>query len=376
MSSEIDIATYDKPVLGALEAVLPPHVQREYSSERFARFWTSTWELSADGPFSVEPVDLDERLLSGAISARWLTSLRLTEGAPGSAVRLARRLASEVARSSRGAALDCSTGKLIFPRGSGRPKVARLPESQGQQLICHWCFSPSRLSDAAEWLAVVERFFPEAAPVRFGPHEPFEHRYPDDSDLFVRMWASEARKGGLLDWTATRPCSSGGAAWPAPIAPRRRGTPAASLDLWCSASAFLTGPRWRRAMQTFFDRVARGLGAFYGRALVIEGGDTVEDHINHGRPGPISPYGWVGLPRQAAWLTWLGQPYASLLDPGPTGGTDEGILMEHPENLDPASRTLPAIPQRFFRRQPGNDEVGVERQNVEFEPASFLPELA
>ena len=174
---------------------------------------------------------------------------------------------------------------------------------------------------------------PEAAPVRFGAFEPLQHRLDTDgSDAFVHAVMNEDH----LSWRARRPFVGGHTGrlslWNAPTA--RRPLYRVSVDLLLPA---LDDVGWREEVVHLFRRVAEHLDCFHAQAAVSRGhcGTTLACDSQTVLPTTLgNVYGWRGLPDHAVWLTWFGEPYASLVAPH-VGTLPLVRTAEHPTDAQP-----------------------------------------
>lgn len=380
MSYEIDVATFGEPTIESIRAAVGDAALCERSPEdaRFTRVIGKTWELSVDGPFEANVEDLHDDLAAVALSPGWLTQLRVAEDAPKKASALARRIAVHIAREYDGAALDLMSGDILFPRG-GRRSLLRLPTKHELDVRLEWCADPGFLVGFGEtFLEVLERHLPEALPTRFGTFEPPEFRLDGDRAQFVKLW-DDPRAAQL--WYAKKPALGGGLSHPYPGAPSQPGVKAAHLGLSLVADGLLASPAWRACVVGLFRQLAASLNAFFGRALVTRVAETATEIQEHLRPGLLGIGSrWLGLPRQAAWLTWLGPWYAGRVDlPETRCDGRRGLLVENDGNLDPDGRAMPqGVPESLYRVQVDNKDPGRELKKYasDFELAATLPDAA
>lgn len=201
------------------------------------------------------------------------------------------------------------------------------------------------------FVTLAERLLPEALPRRFGEYEPYQGKFADAGiDGFDDAWANATT---TLYFAGSGPCVFGSlSAGPGNLRPDKFW----SMSLTILAEP-LRDPAWRDALRRFFVVIADNVPAFYASAELTRG------HIWSGRSlwadgeteSAIWPVryrqGWLGLPPKPTWWSWLGRPFADVVDALPAERatpTASGVLYEAstelsgPAGLEQLSRWLPA----------------------------------
>ncbi|GIF70052.1 hypothetical protein Ais01nite_80870 [Asanoa ishikariensis] len=318
------------------------------------------------GPDPAEADDFEEALAAACLAPRWMVEVTTTATAPKATIAMLRNLARHLAEHTDGAAFDTRQDGLIWPRGVRKSTVAA-GERQTSMLTLDWFVAPSRWARAAgELVDLLARLCPEALPTRYGEWEPPPHRF--DREPFTRAVLDTE-----LLWRATRPCF-GGSAHP----PHDGGRPVGRITLNFDGGLIRADDRWRDVVVDLFTAGARRFGAFFAAAQ-DEPGQVVSrnsiwsttgflsqraEHILRGRD-------WQGLPPVPMWLSWYGDPYASLVSPGLVR------LSEDPRSRADLPEVVPPAEPTYRHRPPFVDAHG----STVFEPAQpedrapHIPEL-
>jgi hypothetical protein len=290
--------------------------------------------FSVDGPFRVEREDVPPEVHARIVGPDVQFQVSVLDDS-GTSVTLARRTCLALARAIDGALYDPQDDEVVWP-GSSRRRAAVVPQGTDRidALDIEWTTLRAPTHDkVAGLLDLLLTTLPEAAPVRFGPFEPLQYRLDTDgSDAFVRAVIDEDH----LSWRARRPFVWGhtGRLSLRNAPTGRRPLYRVSMDLLLPA---LDDVGWREEVVHLFRRVAEHLDCFHGQAAVSRGhcGTGLASDGQTVLPTNLANvYGWRGLPDHPVWLTWFGEPYASLVAPH-VGTLPLLRTAEHPNDAQP-----------------------------------------
>lgn len=375
MSRDIEIAAHLRPAHRDILEILAPWPELGLSGDLDAGAPGAAVEsrragevavmMEIDGPFAIEPDDLDEALASAVLAPRWLLRLSLPASSSGRDFALARSLAIELARRRQGAVYDPQGAAILWPRGKRRRGRTDAAEERIRVVSLEWFLPASAPAEAlsAAFLAATRRLFPEAVPTRFGAFEPFRGKLvPGDDRPFVASWeaARGAPFGEVISWKATRPCFGGSVSFPDP---REQFRPAGvrravRLSIGFDGRPLHSDSCWREATVDLFAGVARKLGAFYGAGYVRRGaiakrGSVWYDGTSETWALQRSRW-WLGLPPRPTWLGWFGTPYRERVEPALSRHgivAPEGILLrlgDEPMDLDELAGRFPKLPRELL----------------------------
>jgi len=380
MSYDILVVTHDAPKTEHVADALPARasLQGDFEFEGTLSVQSARWQLSIDGPSVVEHEDLPHEIAWAVLNPRWITEIHVPYGAPKIAFSVASRIGRHVARVNSGAAFDPQLESFLHPRNGIRRKPKRTREALRSELHCEFLVDHRSLSEAAtEFLSLVGAHLPECLPRRFGAVEPYQHRFPEDRDAFMELWAEELTHGGALSWSCAHPGLHGSVSWSPPRGPRFPPdviNPAlVSID--ALGDALQDDPPWREAVRDAFTRIARGLGAFYARAVQTPPRPRKIQASEVYELGHASAWfrGWHGVPRHPAWLTWLGREFLPHLRGAKrTIDREDGALLVEERNLRDPCHLHTEIPDELYRIQvdrPADDSLERFHSGVEFLPA-------
>jgi hypothetical protein len=291
------------------------------------------WAFSIDGPLRVEREDVPADVLKRIAGPDVQFQVSVLDDS-GTSVTLARRTCLALAKAIDGALYDPQDDDVVWP-GSSRRRAVVVPQGTDRvdALDIEWTTIRAPTHDTVAGLLDLLQTLPEAAPVRFGPFEPLQYRLDTDGpDAFVRAVMEE----DFLSWTARRPFVGGHAGrmtWPgAPT--ERRPLYQVSLNLLLLS---LDDPGWREEVVHLFRRVAEHLDCFHAQGAVSRGhcGTSLASDNRTVLPTNLgNVQGWRGLPDHPVWLTWFGEPYASLVAPH-VGTLPLLRTAEHPNDAQP-----------------------------------------
>lgn len=364
MSYDFEIALPTAPTRADFESALKRRaiLEGELEIGGGALVRTSRWEFTIDGPFHCEDEDLSAELARAVLAPKYLVQVQVPYSAPARARSTARAMGKRLAKSLDGAIFDPQRDRVLFPRSGRRRTPDRGAPDECRRLECEWCFDPDRLTRAGEaFLALVADHFPEATPRRFGRFEPPQHRYSASRrSTFLDLWRSEAEAlAGYFLWTSRAPVFGGSVFWPNRERVRSEGgQAAASLHVNLDGSCLETDARWRHAVMSFFEKVARTCGAFYGRAILehLPSGEESGKRELH-MQGACGER-WYGIPRSSSWLTYLGASYAACLDDDARLRTAEPCVLVEPANLEAWQVLHAEIPEELYRRHTRPTPIG------------------
>ena len=341
--------------------------------------------LSFDGPFRIEPEDLQPDLASRVLNPRWLVEITVpivaSEIAWTTALRVGRHLADEMA----GVLFDPQEDAILWPRSKQR-RMTRLQGASVHDVEIEWAIPAGSFNDSLskDLLDMFKRVLPEALPHRYGAFEPLQHRFAEGEEQFHSLWSQEAAAAGLgLFWSAAAPVRAGSVFFPGSMPPGD-GVSAGSIQLEIDGRVFESN-HWRDFSATLLDRVGGLIGAFCGRAVVIrrQPGGIPASEVNRLAPAMVWGGAWLGLPDHPAWLTWLSPAYARLLLDSEWAGSmrdqANGSVVSLSETPKSAEELLPwhdRFPLEFCRlpTSPEPDRANhLERLGSPTEEADAIP---
>lgn len=251
--------------------------------------------------------------------------------APRSAYSLLRRTAILLASSAHGAVLDQQTASVTTPSGVQR-YVRPKPSEVVDMLELSW-FAMNNTIRARAWfdwfVRLLERQLPEALPVRYGTHEPPQHRFREcGRDHFVDFLDNEHRDRNvrIVVWYPKRPILhlglsvGSGASW--------QGWQSQRITMDVEA-AVLEQPGWATTLQRLWRQVAHLCHAFYSDVRILRNhrlGGSTADQIRDAEHHPVCSWWWAGIPSNGGVAVALGEPYRSLWTEFRTAGESDGEL--------------------------------------------------
>ena len=353
--------------------------------------------IDVDGPVRVESDDLPDDLAGVVTRPTWLVAIHLPGGYDGTVDRWALDLAIHLARAGDGAVFDPQSDQVVWPSGV-TPRKRGGTEERIRTVQLVWYLPAGRLGpDAVErWLGLVNEYLPAAAPVRFGPYEPFQGRVDRDGpDAIVEAWREQASidRGGMLFWSATAPGIDGSVSF----ADRRPDRWPPRLGRVVQLTATLDARPLHRDPQVcdqvveLFAAVADGFGASYAagcvlRDAILRRGRIAYDATSESVPLPRSRW-WIGLPALPTWLAWFGEPYRRLVEPHLGGSVVQarpsGLLLRcgaEPMDIDELEGLFPDLPPELrVSRRSGAPVDPAVRISMTFgppsEPAETIPPI-
>ncbi|MGY2004978.1 hypothetical protein [Blastococcus sp. SYSU DS1024] len=343
MGIELHVFGRGDQAASALAGVLRDHVVEE--GERFRLVSREVRRavrpaFTVDGPLRVEREDVPAEVLARIVGPDVLFQVTVQDDS-GSTATLARRTCTALAKAVDGACYDPQADSVVWP-GSPRRRAAVVPQGGDRvdALDLEWTTlrapTPGTVAGLLDLLLAT---LPEAAPVRFGPFEPLQHRLDTDGpDAFVRAVMQDDH----ISWRARRPF-----VWGYVGRLSRRDAPTGhrplhrvGLNVLLPA---LDDPAWRDEVVHLFGAVAAHLGCFHAQAAVSRGHRGTGLAVGTGTVLPANladVHGWRGLPDHPVWLTWFGHPYTALVAPH-LGTAPLVRTAEHPDD----ARPLPVPPE-------------------------------
>lgn len=358
MSYDLELAFPVEPDPGSIRAAATKAGLRTEGSKVLS-FFDSTNGLvfTADGPYAVQAVDLDEELLAVVPHSRWGMLISRPAAAGDEGIRQALIVATAIATANRGAAYDRQTEKLVFPLRA----VAKQPESRVRLVSLTWLVAQNlAVADIAKaWLALVRRLFPQAVPSRYDMTEPMQHRLePGGEDDFYAFWEASNRE--VIPWVlfkSAAPCFGGIVSLLGPSPTKYQPI---SIQMDFDGGYLESNQASRRACIDLFRAVAGDLGCFYAaghvernwivaRRNVSSDSQTETLHI-------LKKTEWLGLPPFPVWLSSYGRPYKERVRSSLEGSFEEkaeGLLLrmgDIPQDLDQLRGRFPVLPADLCRQ--------------------------
>lgn len=221
----------------------------------------------------------------------------------------------------------------------------------------------------------LKRFMPEAMPIRYGEVEPLQHRLTL-GDAGEHQFVQRLVQEGSLSWTGRPPAHEGSIT--------RSGDGLSRVSLSFDARPFELDAKSADSIAALLLAVARATNAVYAAAMV-ERNHVLGRTLSAGAYSESYPMPWLvrwrGLSPVPAWLTWYGEPYASLLLPHlPTDIVEsfpEGMLVRlgrEPLDLDECLRLGPVLPARYLMSL-GDQTRRVGRDYRDDSPAKVIPRI-
>jgi hypothetical protein len=294
--------------------------------------------FTIDGPFRIEPEDVEEEVIAHVLDPHWLTQISVPASAFEADLKIAIELARHIANANRGSVYDPQSGKVVWPKHSHRRYATATKEERIRLVGLDWFLPVSRGSSetATTLLLVLRKICPEAVPTRFGTFEPLQHSLDSDDGSFLKMWeeVSDVDHGDSFFWNAKRPCFGGNISFPDKQdkfrPPRAERSIHLSMDF--DGRALHADAAWCETIVRLFLELARTLESFYAISYVqrnvIAGRGICFD--GQSEPSPTLPgRWWFGLPSDPVWLMWFGGGYARHLEGLKTVAstvTPEGML--------------------------------------------------
>lgn len=271
---------------------------------------TTRHAFSIDGPFRLEPGDVQDRL-SPPTRARYLYSIVVAQST-AQYVEAAKTFAGQLA-----ARID---GHVVDPQDDVTP-VAPPSESRADgstRLHLSWFRMRDGAADLAHtYIKAADELFPAAVPSRFGVHEPLQGkmsrgRYGE----FDSMYRERCAVGNLL---FTGKAIEYGQIWGWTNVLRSR-YQIARIALNYEATRAMDA---EDRLVEFFLRISRETSCFFAFA------ELNRSRLRTAAWGPFDG-AWSGLPSTPQWMTWYSPAYANLVGPyltkGKTSDFKEGRL--------------------------------------------------
>ncbi|MGX5680534.1 hypothetical protein [Schumannella luteola] len=294
-------------------------------------------------PVRVEEEDLPDEIVSRSVEFSFQVDV-LVEGSNSASIDRTRKLVRHIVRSLDGVSWDPQT-EAVDP-SAARRAVTPTPAGLVNLVEIDW-YAPRRDGVATAYIEATHRYLPEAAPRRFGTHEPLQYRLDRDGP---GRFISEAEGGDMLFFHGTKPVLNGSIS-----VDDRRGAKVSISIL----AASLHESAWRAAVQALFLDLAGQLGCFFASAQVIRNLTWSGRQIWYGPEAErkYSSYwreGWMGLPPHPVWWAYLGAQYTPLINLNGPGVSRRGeaAFVEHsrmPADRDALAATLP---RRGLLRRP------------------------
>ena len=263
--------------------------------------------------------------------------------------RLARRLARWIAKVGEGAAVEASTGRVLFRTHTEIPYKRAIPEERIDVIELAWVLPFKAKDDDAipgKLLELLARQIGEAVPTRCGEWEPL--RRIDPGHAFEDAWVHAMANDSTLFWGARPPCFSGHVSTTSPG--RFPGRPIMRVEVILDGRAARSEP-WLDAIRHLFIEGCRVLPVFYAAAYVCQNviakGRSLR-YDGQSESGPMGLLSWNGILREPMWLTYLGPQLAQLLNDGPNWAdwtpSGNGALIQSSRTPRPSRDLVGVVP--------------------------------
>ena len=347
--------------------------------------------FTIDGPFRVEPDDLEDEIIARTLHPQWLMQVSIPAGATKLDLKVALELSRFIADGCQGSVYDPQEGKVVWPRGKGKRYVAPSKEERIRLIGFDWFLPTSQRSNttASIILQILRRTCPEALPTRFGTFEPFQYRLESgDDEPFLRMWnvCRDVEFGDSFYWKSKSPFYGGGVAFPdwrdtfRPPGVER----AVNISLRIDGRAIHSDNRWCETVVTLFWAIALRLRAFYAMGYVqrdvIARRNIWFDGKSENSP-MLEGRWWLGLPPTPTWLSWFGGGYAQEVASSLSGFapaiTANGILLRlgaDPMDRDQLASLFPILPQALIAQKEASNSTN-PISSTTFTAAAIIPRL-
>jgi hypothetical protein len=374
MSYDFEIATHKKPNQSHLQEFVSKRNDLELvgsleSKERNVvvnRKKATSLEFLCNigGPFLVEEEDVHEPLLAAVLAPRWLIQISLSKFAPKTEFAMVKAICRHIAERCQGAVFDPQLNAVIWPRGKSRRYIAPSAKERIRLVTLTWFLprSQEEIGTSKSFLEIIDRFCPEARPVRFGTFEPFQERLdPKDDKSFLDFWqqVSKQEHGDILFFKSRAPCFGGSIFFPDKRTKPKNVGRAIRIELDFDGRALHSDSRWSETVILLFREMSKKLGAFYGsghveRNVIAARNKLWFDNNSEDSPFPKGRW-WFGLPPGPTWLAWFGGPYKielkQFLKEQSTEIMDEGLFLclgAEPMDVDQLEGIFPSLPSRFL----------------------------
>ena len=318
--------------------------------------------FTIDGPFHIEPEDVDDSLVDLVLAPQWLVEINVPSASSQAEFRLARSLGVHLSKAFQGATYDPQEDSVVWPKR--RPKHYKTPRAADSISVVNlrWYlpYSKRDMRTAMLFVEIAQRHLYECLPRRYGLFEPFQGKVEDgDFSGFYALWEESAAApyGDTVHFACSAPCYGGSVSFSDPRDDMPRNADAAKmvkLQVDIDGRA-LEGPAWRDATVSLFQAFARAAGSFYAIAYVESGIETMGRSLyftGNSETYPLPRHNrWLGLPAVPSWLTWYGRPYAEIVRSGCEGyitsGFEEGFWFrasDEPLGILALPKDYPEIP--------------------------------
>ena len=292
------------------------------------------WQIVVGPCHGVEAEDVPDTVQQVLVGVGFLTELNLEPlGAPRAAHALLRRTARALATSAHGAIVDPQADAVSTPGGVRR--LVAPPRSRVVDAVQLSWFSQDEHLRSREWLAdfvsLLHRRLPEALPVRYGQHEPPQHRLRETGTPHLVEFLTEeyvvGPQPGFGVWCPSSPVLAVGLSLCS--GPSACGWRAHRVTLSVAAS-ILRQPGWTVALQRLWREIAHLARVFYADVRTLKNqrqeAATYDEWLSAARH-PVCSSFWAGIPSDGGHAAALGPPYLDLWSEFCQAGHVDGDLV-------------------------------------------------
>ena len=320
-------------------------------------------------PVRCEAEDLDERFFAHIRIPRWLTEITISTHAGVLGIEVARRLATSIAKTTKGAAFDPQEDGVFWPPRKLRSESPSVRTQKIDIVSLHWIVAlpndpplraPKAVEACGKFLDVIAKVQPAASPLRCGDYEPLQGKGGADFERGCRQIA-EAERGGMIFFTAKPPYLGGAVdcAYPRPsLESPKHALSCVKFSVDVDASG-LNEVHAEHALLIEFAKIADGLAAMYGAAFYLRGYERIRSQlwVPQGAEScpPLLGNGWIGIPPFPAWVVWMHAAYVNELRSKPAldfgDGFKHGAAFLFPKHPVGAARPrMSGVPDELLSR--------------------------
>jgi hypothetical protein len=320
MSYDLDVWSAARP---ALPDYLPPGRWSASGSS-----WThgaGGWQLAVEEPVPVEEEDVPAEVDRSLPGLAFLTEIHLEPfDAPEAARKFAAKVAGAIAKAAHGAVVDEQAVTVDLPRGVKRFRTE--PGASVDLLAMSWWWTGNALATAeglGRFVALLERYVPEALPRRYGLYEPPEFKLEEEGIAHLVEFLHEAGSEFVILYP-TLPALGLSLNLQDEAGHGPYGFAAHHLQVDFDRSA-LEQPGWEAALKRFWKAASRLLGPFYGDVRTLGGYERRGSRLwvpVDAEPHPVDGPFWAGVPRGPVHALVVGPPYLAHW-PGARGGSSD-----------------------------------------------------
>jgi hypothetical protein len=356
-----------------LPAALPDH--QRWQLVGLSCTWSGRgWQIVAGPVHRVDPEDVPAEVHAAIPGVSHMVELNLEPSAsPRAAFQLLTRTAAALASAAHGAIVDPQTATVTTPKGVRRYVAPPTSETLDALTLSWFSYDAAVRSRGSieQVIASMERWVPEALPVRYGPFEPPPFRYAETGrehliDFLVGEQLGAGVGAGV--WCPRRPVLE--------VSTFLKGGP--SLMGWRShyvamriERSVLAQPGWKTALEGLWRQIAHVVHAFYADVRTLRHyrhGPATAGEIVAGDRHPVCGPFWAGIPKAGGHAVALGEPYLSLWPEfRATAERARDIAFLSEEDWSPFKDVFSrvgAVPQGMVQQSPAYDGVGPNQNRV------------